>query len=142
MTQHELIEGCEFWTLPLTGRRVTQCSVDYAVTLTFGDSGDAYYLSIEDALSLRLSGGEEAEIMPGGPTSKLGPVLRVLHESVECAVAFKSGHLEISFTGSIGLRVAASTRFEAWSLTGPTGLRIVSLPGGELAVWEPDARRG
>ncbi|WP_352231348.1 MULTISPECIES: DUF6188 family protein [Paenarthrobacter] len=26
--------------------------------------------------------------------------------------------------------------YESWNLKGPDGLRIVSVPGGELAVWD------
>jgi Family of unknown function (DUF6188) len=35
-------------------------------------------------------------------------------------------------------RVPAAEDFEAWELVGPDGLRTVSLPGGDLAVWQPD----
>lgn len=36
--------------------------------------------------------------------------------------------------------VSASDDYEAWELAGPSGLRMVSTPGGELTVWQGDAQ--
>jgi hypothetical protein len=36
------------------------------------------------------------------------------------------------------LRAPIGEDYESWNIVGPAGLRIVSLPGGELAIWSPD----
>jgi Family of unknown function (DUF6188) len=43
----------------------------------------------------------------------------------------------VRFVGGNELRVPSSDDYEAWTLVGPDGLRLVSMPGGELAIWKP-----
>ncbi len=40
------------------------------------------------------------------------------------------------------VKVPVGQDYEPWELVGPGGVRVVSLPGGDLAVWraEDDAR--
>lgn len=37
--------------------------------------------------------------------------------------------------GGTTLHCPESPEFEAWSLSGPSGVLVVSMPGGDLAVW-------
>ena len=41
---------------------------------------------------------------------------------------FDDGHL---------LKVAPDPQYEAWTASGPDGMLVVSVPGGDLAVWSP-----
>jgi len=45
----------------------------------------------------------------------------------------------MSFADGSRVRVSASDDYEAWELAGPSGLRMVSTPGGDLTVWQGDA---
>lgn len=139
MSSADLVEAQDHWILPLQSRRVTQCRVDCALTFLLGDSDDPSYLAVEQPFRLRAVGKPEVVLAPEGPSEALGPALAVLRSSVTRAIAFKNGDLEIEFDGCIALFVPASANFEAWNLVGPVGVRIVSLPGGELAVWRPEA---
>ncbi|WP_374991180.1 DUF6188 family protein [Streptomyces sp. LHD-70] len=47
----------------------------------------------------------------------------------------KSGVLNVNFADGSVLRVAADDEFEAWQLSASAGHKIVSVPGGGLAVW-------
>jgi hypothetical protein len=53
------------------------------------------------------------------------------------ASAFKDDHLELKFDGGATITVAAAEDLEPWEIVGPGGLRVVSLPEGQLAVWQP-----
>ncbi len=135
----ELNEAADRWELPLSGREVTRCYVDYAFTLVLGESDGSFYVTVEQPFSFSATReADEAMFVPEGPPAELGPALAVVRESIGRAVAYKDGRLEIEFVGGAALRVPVSQKFEAWNLVGPAGLRLVSLPGGELAVWKPE----
>ncbi len=141
MSVSELLDAGDHWVLPLDGREVTQCCVDYAVTLVFSAEPDVtFHVALEEPFWLTTGGdGGEEMFDPEGPPAALGPALGVLRQSVERAVAYKDGRLEVAFADGTQLRVRAGEKFEAWNLVGPAGLRLVSLPGGDLAVWQPDS---
>lgn len=140
MSVHELVDAGNHWVLPLAGREVTQCCIDYAVTLVFAEPDATSYLRIGQSFwLLTTSDGNEEMCVPEGPPPALGPALGVLRQSVNRAVAYKDGRLELEFGDGARLRVPVDQEFEAWNLVGPAGLRLVSLPGGDLAVWEPDS---
>ena len=48
------------------------------------------------------------------------------------------GQLHLAFADGAHIEVAPDEGYEAWNVTGPGGARIVSLPGGELAVWSAE----
>jgi hypothetical protein len=140
MSVHELVDAGDHWVLPLAGREVTQCCVDYAVTLVVAEPDATFYVAIEQSFYLTAtSDGNDEMFVPDGPPAALAPALGVLHQLVTKAVAYKEGRLELDFGDGTRLRVPAGQKFEAWNLVGPAGLRLVSLPGGELAVWKPDS---
>jgi len=54
------------------------------------------------------------------------------------SLAYKDGRLKLELSGGNRLHIFAGQEFEPWTLVGPDGLRVVSVPGGELAIWGPD----
>jgi hypothetical protein len=64
-------------------------------------------------------------------------VLDRLWTKVSSVTAFKGSHLEVVFGDNAILHVPADDKYESWGLVGDNGMRIVSVPGGELAVWLP-----
>jgi hypothetical protein len=61
--------------------------------------------------------------------------LALFNVEVTSAVAFKSGQLRMVFGDGHMLKVDPDPRYEAWTVTGPDRMLVVSLPGGGLAVW-------
>ncbi|MCA8990318.1 MAG: hypothetical protein KDA78_21915, partial [Planctomycetaceae bacterium] len=55
----------------------------------------------------------------------------------EDAKGFKDGRLQIRFSTNTVLSVDADPQFEAWELVSnkANGMRVVAMPGGELAIW-------
>jgi len=45
----------------------------------------------------------------------------------------------IDLDGGARLLVEADPPYEAWTVAGPGGMKVVSLPGGGLSVWSSQA---
>lgn len=137
----EFVEAADRWLVPVAGRSVTQCRLDYAFTLVVADeSAGSFEIRIEQPFMV-TSGAGEVVLDPEGEPARMAPALGLLHQAIEQAVAFKDGRLELSFTDGGVLSVPVGEDYEAWNIVGPAGLRIVSLPGGELAIWSPERDR-
>lgn len=134
----ELIERRGRWLVPMAGLTVTQCRVDYAFTMLVDDG---YEVRIEQPFTL-VRGAASSLLDPEGEPSELGPALSVLRRDVEQAVAFKDGRLEIALSDGVRVLVNGDDDHEPWTVVGPGGLRVVSMPGGELAIWKPDPGGG
>lgn len=139
MTVGELVDAKDRWLVPLDGCAVVQCRIDHAFTLVIDSGRDSFEVRIEQPFEVlgQVDGGQPVSLsLEDGPAA-LAPGLSVLHAALEGASALKDGRLELRFADGRWLHVPASEAFEAWSLVGPDGLRLISLPGGELAVWSP-----
>lgn len=62
------------------------------------------------------------------------------NRTISSATTDQSGVLDISFTDGHRLTVIPDADYEAWSLAGPCGRKVVCLPGGDLATWPAEAR--
>jgi hypothetical protein len=134
----ELVEAADRWLVPMAGLTVTQCRLDYAFSVVVADEpAGSFEVRIEQPFTV-ASRGDELTIDPEGDPVQMAPALRVLRQEVEQAIAFKDGRLELTFGDGVLLRVPVGEDYEAWKIVGPAGLRIVSLPGGELAIWSPE----
>jgi hypothetical protein len=124
-----LLESDGGWVLPLAGCQVTRCSFDHSVALLF-DKG--FVVTIESTFLLREGG--DVRLVPGDPRT-LAPALTFWQRTVVFAFAHEDGRLELRFAEGGTIDVPAGDRYEAWNLTGPGGLLVVSSPGGELVIW-------
>ena len=132
-----LVEETDHWVLPLEESHVEQCRVDYAFSLIVGSSSSgSFEVRIEQPFTLKGL-GDERGFDPEGDPGQMASAMHLLRKRVHGAIAFKDGTLELSFDDGLVLHVPCGERVEAWSVVGPAGLRIVSLPGGDLAVWKP-----
>lgn len=124
------------WILPVAGQQVTRCCLDYAAVSLLTANGVCVYIEAPfvyaglDAVEYTLDPDEDA--------SHLAPFIRLRRQSIKSAEAFKDGSLEVRFGDGSRIQVPADQSFEPWNVSGPgglDGLRIVSMPGGELAIW-------
>jgi Family of unknown function (DUF6188) len=136
MTGMELIEQDSGWLLPLAGQEVTRCCVDYAAVSLLSSAGIEVY--IEGRFIYREPSGREHVLAPVGDSMALAPILRVRFRIFREVIALKDGRLNILFDDGSQLSVPADDHFEPWTIAGPGGvhgLKVVSVPGGDLAIW-------
>jgi hypothetical protein len=138
MTGFEFVAEGGRIQLPLTGCMVNRCCVDWAISLEMQKpDGDHFELRIGGVFAFTAPGGNETLMRPEEDPVGLGPVLACTRTAVESATAVDDGRLEMSFSDGSSLCVTPSPAYEAWELTGPRGSKIVCMPGGELAIWQP-----
>ena len=134
-----LVEERDRWVLPLGGRTVARCFVDYSFGLVLDGKG-----RVEVSLSyfrFRDSDGVEHSLNTEADRRLLAPALACFGLSVAQACALKSGQLRITYTDGTLIEADPHDQFESWQVSGPGNLLVVSAPGGgEPAVW--DGSRG
>jgi hypothetical protein len=130
----ELPDGS--WRLPLVGLTVNQVCLGYQVDLRIAEA----LIQIEQPFT--LSGDHEADVDPQNAAT-LGPAIVMLRRVVSSAIAAADGSLVLDFEGGLHLTTPSSSEYEAWNAVGSHAARssrsdqwrVVSMPGGELAVW-------
>lgn len=134
-SSNQIVECVDHWILPLEERQVTRCIVDYAFSIEFLIAEDELVsIRIGSAFSLENKSSREFFDPEQAPTA-MGAALALLHKNVQHAIAWKDGRLEISFMDGTLLTVPFNSEFEAWEVSGPKSIKIISLPGGNLAIW-------
>ncbi|MEI2279047.1 DUF6188 family protein [Paenarthrobacter ilicis] len=132
MSGAQRFEG--YWLLEVSGQLILQLVLDFQVTLVL----EHLRITIEESFVLEHPDGTSHVIDPGGDFDQLSPVLPLSRSKVVAeAKAFDDGRLEIVLQDGFRLSVVPEPKpaYEAWNVTGPDGLLIVSMPGGELALW-------
>lgn len=133
---NELTKAGDHWVLPVTGQPVAQLCLDYAVTLRLGNDVS---VRIEQPFVIVAEDGTERLVVPDGELDRLAPILRLARAIVTEGLAFDDGHLELTFAGGTRVSVPSAEDYEPWEVVATEGMRIVSVPGGELSVWQPSA---
>ena len=117
--------------LPFIGEEITRVSFDYAVSLLFLNGIE---LRIEAPFSI-YDADAVVTVDPEGEPLLAGVALRLSRRVVQDAAVTVTGVLEIAVSGDLVVRVPPSKKYESWDMSGPHGVMVVSIPGGELAVW-------
>lgn len=65
-------------------------------------------------------------------------MLSIVRSAVVNGFANEAGALHLEFSDGSTIDVLPDERHEAWTLAGPDGLLLVSLPGHGLALWSAD----
>jgi hypothetical protein len=127
----------DHWLLDLSGQPILQLVLDFQVTLVLEHFG----ITIEESFVLEHLDGTSHVVEPGGDFDQLSPVLPLSRSKVIAeGRAFDDGRLQVVLQDGCRLHVVPEpeSAYESWNVTGPDGLLIVSIPGGELAVWGTD----
>ena len=139
--EYQLVEHDEYWAIPLLGQHVSRFQVDMQLTLEFFEpAAEETSVWISGEFKLEVDGREQ--VLSAEQRDTISPVFALLGRTVQSALANKKGTLEITFREGGKLSVAADPNYESWGVTGVRWLRIVCMPGGELAVWLADPPDG
>jgi hypothetical protein len=107
--------------------------VDFRLVPALGRDGE---VALEAPVNLSHGTAHAHPSVLLNPESQdVAAALALFGAKVLSAVAFKSGTLRPVFDTGHHLTCSSDPSFEAWQVTGPTGWRFASLPGGDLAVW-------
>ncbi|WP_406234173.1 DUF6188 family protein [Nocardia sp. NBC_01009] len=119
--------------LPITGQHVSVVASEYMVEVS---TGGGFELQIEGGMEIESSRGDRWSVaLANGSQSDLEPVLR---GAITSAVVNSSGTLTIDLDSGNRLVVPPDAEYEAWTLVGPNGYRVVCMPNSELAIWTAD----
>lgn len=128
------------WAVDVKGWRISQVCIDYAFTLVAWNWVDEEEVSVRFRIEGKFvvhEGDQEWEISPSESSAmSFAPALTVWNREIVLAHANSDGSLSIRLSDDVSLAVPIDPNYEAWEATGTGGLRLVSLPGGELAVWD------
>ncbi|MEV6849556.1 DUF6188 family protein [Actinoplanes sp. NPDC051411] len=129
-----LTEHDDRWILPFRGLTVSQIQVDFAFGLVFDDLCAVRISNTATLGWVNVAEKPEKIVLDPG-RQDVAAALVLFNAEVKSAVAFKSGALRIVFGDGHLLQVKSDPDCEAWTVTGPDGMLMVSLPGSGLAVW-------
>lgn len=109
-------------------------TVSQMLTINFEDEA-ATRLAINGRFLLETRNGARDTLAVERPTS-LGPLFVILRDCVkEMTVNKRSADLYVEFASGVRLYVAAEATYESWELYDSRGLKLIALPGGEVAYW-------
>ena len=117
----------------LDGQKLAEVNCDY--TINIGFSG-GYGIQVEWEVILHSEGGEaalKADIEDAEQNQSR--LARFKGQTVTSASLKDRDEFLIEFANGWSLRFPYNLEYESWNLWGPNNLRIVSMPGGELALW-------
>ena len=117
--------------LGLEGRKVTQANVDFTLSLI---TNTGHEVRIETDFSMLTPDGD-LHFSLGTDSIDQAPFHSLIGQAVTSSMAENSGTLVLAFGDRTSLRVEPHDAYEAWTIAGPGGEKIVCMPGGELAIW-------
>jgi hypothetical protein len=125
----------DYWLLAIEGGIVIRCVFDYGCVLEITWKDISITIRIEGDI-LFTSGGETKTLL-GDAHISLAYILAVLEQRIDFVKIFNDGKLTLTFSNDITLNILPNDSYETWQITSDNGLRIVCMPGGELAIWTP-----
>jgi uncharacterized protein DUF6188 len=129
-----LAEFPDRWVLPYRGLKISQIRVDYALTFLLDDQA-TIVIESDATLADRPGRAPEARTVELHPDRQdVGSALTLFGTTVNSGVAFKTGTLRLVLD-HFQLTVRADPHYEAWNVVGPGDMRLVCMPGGQLAAW-------
>ncbi|MEZ0095741.1 DUF6188 family protein [Streptacidiphilus sp. EB129] len=120
--------------LKVEGCTLTRISFDYALTLLV-DPDTQFRLQANVKLS--DTDGTSVTFHPGGADVPADRLVRLLHKDIAKAWSSDDGVLTIQFACGAKLMATPDPDYEAWEIVADDGLRVICMPGGELAIWDP-----
>ncbi|WP_250029537.1 DUF6188 family protein [Paractinoplanes maris] len=118
--------------LGFAGQPVVGTEFGFTVAIRFGGG---FELRVETPFALCVDGFDR-EVEPGRH-GDAPAVTQLTGHVVSLASADDSGGLRIDFAAGGRLTAGPDSSFEAWTVAGPHGFKVVCGPAGELSVWSP-----
>ena len=125
-------EGAAMTDLGLTGKRLQFMKLEYTLVLQLSE---VYFISISSPFTVELD-GKSTRLSPEEDSDhSFEPIREMVGRAIAEAGVHPAGALDVTFEGGARLQVEPDPHYEAWNVSGPNGALVVSMPGGELAMW-------
>jgi hypothetical protein len=121
------------YVLNLDGEPVYRCSLDRQLRLLLGTSG----VEIVIASPFELVKDEDRWVLDPERPEEIAPAFQVLWRIVSNVTVENDGRLVIGFFDGTIVNVPSDPDYEAWEIVAENGLRLICMPGGEVAYWAP-----
>ena len=121
--------------LGFAGEKLIGHDLGFTVRLEFSGG---YEVRAETGFTVRTADGDHW-VMPGEDDDAATALDALAGRVVTTATADDRGGLRIDLDGGGRVLVEADPTYEAWTVAGPDGMKVVSLPGGGLSVWSSQA---
>jgi hypothetical protein len=119
----------------IVGEQIEIVSFDWAVSLT---TDEGTHLRIESPFTIADKDGSSRWVNPQSPVDDDSMVVGLVHDSIHAFDVVESeSRLTVQFASGKRIIVESSDDYEAWTLTWANGGRLVQLPGGGFAFWDP-----
>jgi uncharacterized protein DUF6188 len=114
------------------GQTLTALRVEYTAGLSFTGG---YFVLISSPFTLDIR-GRTARLTPDGDRPEaFEPMQALVGRTVSESSVGGTGTLSIAFDDGSRVLVEPDSDYEAWNASGPNGLLVVCMPGGELTVF-------
>lgn len=98
---------------------------------------ESLHIVIAGSFAARMGRDVPATLIdPEKASTELGALsVAVRHRQAHTCVVTPDGALKLEFGEGLTIEVPSDPQYEAWQMGAPQA-KIISMPGGELAVWE------
>lgn len=120
--------------LPIVGQPISSVTLGFSATFRIG-SPDEFELQVEGELTLRTPSGETLRAPSNNYADIASDLESLIGSTVTKADASEASGLNLEFDSSAAIHVPIDQSYEAWGIVGRSGYRVISTPGGELAIW-------
>lgn len=118
--------------LGLSGKSVVSQQIEYAVAMYLTDG---YFIRLDGPFTLLLHDRRIVITPDSDPPEVFDPVRDLVGQVVTESVVDESGVLSLSFDTDVRIVSVPDGHYESWTMAGPNGEMVVSMPSGELAIW-------
>jgi hypothetical protein len=122
--------------LGFTGQKLIKSDVGFTARLLFSGCHEVH---VETRFTVRSLDGDHLVVAGEEIESAVTVLDGLTGLAVTVSTADDSGGLRIDFEGGARLLAEADPKYEAWTVAGPGGMKVVSVPGGGLSVWSSQA---
>lgn len=130
----DIIKKDENYIMPVKGAVINRFVIDNRFCMQFLELNDPMDILIEGKFFINFEGTKQEFDIQKFDT--LGPAFHLFQKEIEYGKVYKNGNLEIKFKEGMLLTAPFDNKYECWEINTKSGVKIISLPGGELAIWE------
>jgi hypothetical protein len=133
---HWLQETEEYFQINISGQKVSNISMSSLIDIDI--LGTEFELSIRLEQPFMVCCRGACNSLKPGDKETLSILPSLIGLEADRAIAYRNGRLELRFCDGTILTSEAHPDYEPWTLYASYGLQLVSMPGGQLAVWGPN----